>query len=99
MAATHAESSKPAVFQPAGGVAVRPGRVFHVPSVTMRVLSSSATAIRLPALAAAPPLNGAMAMTFVPGTSNDLMSEICDVCHALLAPVEIDTCVPLTYVV
>ncbi len=70
-----------------------PGRVFQVPSVTMRVPSSSATAMRLPA---PPLLNGAIAITFVPGTSSDLMSEICDVCHALLPPAEAETCVPLT---
>ena len=96
VAGTHAESSKPGVFQPAGGVAVMPGSVFQVPSVTIRVPSSSATAITLPA---PPLLNGAIAMTFVPATSSDLMSVICEVCQALLAPVEPETCVPLTYVV
>jgi hypothetical protein len=44
-------------------------------------------------------LNGAMAMTFVPGTSSDRMSLICEVCHALLAPADAETCTPLTYVV
>src|SRR5437867_2749759 len=50
-------------------------------------------------LPAPPALNGAVAITFVPGTSSDLMSLSCDVCHALLAPVELDTWTPLTYVV
>ena len=96
LASTHAESSKAGVFQPAGGLAVMPGRVFQVPSVTMRVPSSSAAAMRLPA---PPPLKGAIAITFVPGTSSDLMSLICEVCHALLPPPEFETCVPLTNVV
>jgi hypothetical protein len=41
-------------------------------------------------------LAGAVAITFVPGTSSDLMSVICEVCQALFAPDEVDTWVPLT---
>ena len=87
------ESSKPAVFQPAGGEAGVPGSAFQVASVTILVESSCAAAMTLPA---PPPLNGAMAMTFVPGTSSDRMSLICEVCQALLAPADAETCTPLT---
>src|SRR6185369_12221885 len=87
------KSSKPVVFQPAGGDAGVPGNAFQDASVTMRVESSCAAAITLPAL---PALNGAMAMTFVPGTRSDLMSLICEVCHALFAPPDADTWTPLT---
>src|SRR5690349_15832790 len=96
VAAGHAESSKPAEFQPSGGDAGVPGSAFQVPSVTIRVESSCAAAMTLPA---PPLLNGAIAMTLVPGTSRDLMSLICEVCQALLAPADVDTCTPLTYVV
>ena len=48
----------------------------------------SAAAMTLPAPF---PLNGAIAMTLVPATSSDLMSTICDVCHALFAPVVLAT--------
>jgi hypothetical protein len=39
----------------------------------------------------------AIAITFVPGTSSDLMSLTCDVCHALTTlPGELETSVPFT---
>ena len=88
VAAGQDESSKPAVFQPEGGVAGVPASAFHEASVAMRVAPNSAAAIMLPA---PPLLNGAMAMTFVPGTSKDLISEICEVRQALLAPAEFET--------
>src|SRR5688500_7207345 len=58
-AAGHAESSKPAVFQPAGGVAGVPASAFHAVSVTIRSLSSWSAPMKLPEL---PPLVAATAI-------------------------------------
>ena len=95
-AAGHAESSKAAVFQPAGGVAGVPASAFHVVSVTIRSPSSSSAPIRLPRAAGvgAPRPRSRSC----PATSRDLMSTIWDVCQALLPPPDCATCWPLTYV-
>jgi hypothetical protein len=83
------------VFQPAGGEAGVPGRAFQVPSVTIRVESSCAAAMTLFALVSV--AMPAIAITFVPATSSDLMSATCEVCQPLVTlPGELVTCVPLT---
>ncbi len=95
IAAGHDESSKPAVFQPSGGAAGVPARAFHDPSVTIRVVSSWAAAMRPVALGAA--AMPAIAITFVPGTSRGKMSLTCDVCQPLTASTgELETNVPFT---
>src|ERR1700743_4031105 len=95
LAAGHVVSSKPMVFHPSGGDAGVPGRAFQVLSVTIRVESSCAVAIT--PLASAAFAIPAIAITFVPGTSSDLMSLTCEFCHELTTvPGELDTSVPFT---
>src|SRR5215468_9796589 len=97
IATGQAESSKPIVFQPGGGEAGIPGNAFQVPSVTIRVVSSCATAITL--LGVAVSAMPAIAMMVGPGTSSDLMLRTCDACHPLTTlPGALETSVPFTYV-
>ncbi len=97
IAAGHDESSKPAVFQPSGGEAGVPASAFQVPSVTTRVASSCAAAMTLAGLVSS--AMPSIAITFVPGTSSDLMSLTCDVCHSFVTvPGALETSVPFTYV-
>src|SRR5882757_1096054 len=94
VAAGHDESSKPAVFQRSGGEAGVPASAFQVPSVTIRVVSSCATAMTLAGLVSS--AMPSIAITFGPATSSDLMSLICEVCQPLLTPGALETSVPFT---